>query len=82
MVPDQHDSASADQAKHGGRIDATPESDHERLRRKIRVGTVPTLVDAEDQIGQASAPVSGKLPRYIVGCPEADDLQEPPSRRI
>lgn len=32
-VPDRDDPASADDAEYGGRIDATPESDHQRLRR-------------------------------------------------
>lgn len=56
-APDRDDLASADHAEYGGRIDATPESDHHGLSRKIRLGTVPALVDAQDQIGQASAPV-------------------------
>jgi hypothetical protein len=82
QVLDQDDPPSADHAEYGGRIDATPESDHQRLRRKIRFGTVPALVDAEDQIAQASALILGELPRHIVGCPKAHDLQKPPSRRV
>src|SRR3989442_12834550 len=73
---------SLDQMQNGSRIHPTPISNDPRARRKIRLRAVPAFVDAEDQVGQASASIERKLSRHVVGCPEAHDLEKPLTGRI